>query len=99
MSENILPNVVKKNLKIIFCGMATGKLSAKVGGYYADPRNKFWDVLYNLKFIKKKIRSCEYKRLLEYKLGLTDLVKNKSGADKKVNATKNDIERLKENID
>ena len=98
MSKKLLPNVVKKNLEIIFCGMAVGRLSARVGGYYADPRNKFWDILYDLRFIKKKIRCCEYEEILEYDLGLTDLVKNKSGVDKKIEATKKDIKELEEKI-
>lgn len=102
--NELLPDVPEKitkehNLKIIFCGMAVGKTSARVGGYYADKRNKFWDVLCDLEFTdKNKIRSCEYEEILEYKLGLTDLVKKKSGADKKIKATKDDIEKLEEKI-
>ena len=56
MSKELLLDVFKKNLEIIFCGMAVGKLSARVGGYYADTNNKFWDVLADLKFTKYRIK-------------------------------------------
>ena len=95
----ILPDVIEKNLKIIFCGMAAGELSAKVGGYYANTNNKFWDVLCKLKFTKKeRIKSCDYKKILKYNLGLTDLVKNQIGGDGNINVTDDDRNLLKKNI-
>jgi len=78
--------------------MAVGKTSAEVGGYYAKSENKFWNILYELKFTEKKIRSCEYKKILKYNLGLTDLVKNQLGVDSEIVITQNDINELKEKI-
>lgn len=98
MSKELLPDVFKKNLKIIFCGMAAGELSVKVGGYYAKLGNRFWDVLYELKFTEKRIRSCEYRDVLRYNIGLTDLVKNQSGVDRNINPKKSDIKILKQKI-
>ncbi len=94
----ILPDVIENNLKVIFCGMVVGKTSAEVGGYYANTNNKFWDILDRLDFTKKRIKSCEYKKILEYNLGLTDLVKNRSGVDNKINHRKNDIKILEQTI-
>lgn len=110
MSNESLPDVpkinedilTKYNLKIIFCGMAAGKISAKVGGYYADTRNKFWDVLDRLQFTEKRIKSCEYKEILKNNLGLTDLVKNQSGVDSEIiikeKDIKKDIDELKKKL-
>ena len=100
MSEELLPdvpdahkNVAKKyNLTIIFCGMAAGKISAKVGGYYADTGNKFWEVLDGIGFTKK-IKSCNYKKILDDHIGLTDLVKNQSGVDSEIIVKEKDIEK------
>ncbi|MCK5416706.1 mismatch-specific DNA-glycosylase [Candidatus Parcubacteria bacterium] len=107
MSKELLPDVpdvyknahITYNLEVVFCGMAAGELSAKVGGYYANKNNKFWNILSGAGFTDKIIKSCNYEEVLEYHLGLTDLVKNQSGMDKKIDATDNDIEILKNNIE
>lgn len=36
---NILKDVIKSNLDIVFCGTATGNKSAQIGFYYASPNN------------------------------------------------------------
>ena len=98
MSKELLPDVFRKNLKIIFCGMAAGELSARVGGYYANKNNIFWKTLDDLGFTGERIKSCNYKEVLKDKLGLTDLVKNQSGIGNKINCTENDIKILKQKI-
>jgi len=98
MKKELLPDVIKHDFKIVFCGMAVGKTSAKIGGYYAKIGNRFWNMLYELNFTKEKIKSCEYKKILKYNYGLTDLVKNQSGMDLKIVVAQSDINKLREKI-
>ena len=41
MAKNNLEDVVDKNTKILFCGMAPGKKSCEMGHYYANTGNRF----------------------------------------------------------
>ena len=102
MTNNIpiLEDLIEHNLNIIFCGMAVEKTSAEVGGYYAKKGNRFWGVLYDFGFNVKnrKLKCCEYKELLNFNIGLTDLVKNQVGGDNNITVTEDDRNLLKKNI-
>ena len=77
----MLPDVLDFNLKIVFCGTAAGTTSARRGQYYAGPGNKFWPNLYETGLTPVRLYPPDFKEVLKYKLGLTDLVKNRSGMD------------------
>ena len=77
----MLPDVIESNLKIIFCGTAAGTTSARRGQYYAGSGNKFWPTLYETGLTPVRLYPPDFKEVLKYKLGLTDLVKDKSGMD------------------
>ncbi|MCK4540310.1 mismatch-specific DNA-glycosylase [Candidatus Parcubacteria bacterium] len=96
----ILEDLIKYKLNIIFCGMAAGKISAEVGGYYTKSNNKFWGILHELGLTTKnrKLRCCEYKELLDFNIGLTDLVKDQIGGDNNVNVTEHDYHLLRKKI-
>lgn len=83
----MLPDVLKNNLLIVFCGTAVGDTSARLGQYYAGPGNKFWKILCEVRLTPILLTPPEYKNLLNYKIGLTDLVKNKSGMDAEISST------------
>ncbi|WP_422392985.1 G/U mismatch-specific DNA glycosylase [Moorella humiferrea] len=78
---DILPDVIKPGLKVIFCGMAAGNRSATIGSYYAGRGNQFWAVLYRIGLTPRQLQPREYRSLLSYGIGLTDLVKSVSGND------------------
>jgi TDG/mug DNA glycosylase family protein len=61
--------------------MAAGDLSARRGAYYADSSNKFWDVLYKVGLTDRRLSLDEYPQLRPYGIGLTDIVKSRSGND------------------
>ena len=93
---NILPDVLTDGLDVVFCGTAAGKYSAKVGHYYAHPRNRFWKALHDAGFTDRQISPCDYRDLLNHKIGLTDLIKDKAGPDREVvNA---DLEKARKNL-
>jgi TDG/mug DNA glycosylase family protein len=66
---------------VVFCGTAVGAKSAEVSAYYAGPGNKFWRTLHAIGLTPRVLAPHEYPSLLEFGVGLTDLVKSKAGSD------------------
>jgi TDG/mug DNA glycosylase family protein len=77
----MLPDLLKPDLKIVFCGTAAGTRSDRLQEYYAGKGNKFWCTLFVINLTDELLFPSQYEKLLGYNLGLTDLVKNKSGMD------------------
>jgi len=94
----IFQDVLTTGLKIVFCGTAPGKKSAELRQYYADPRNKFWKVLHKTGLTATQLDPSEYKKLLVFDIGLTDLDKSESGVDRKLNYEAFDLEAFSEKI-
>ena len=94
----ILPDVLRPNLKVVFCGTAAGDKSARAGAYYAGPQNKFWDILHRVGLIPRRLLPQEFEKLLDYGIGLTDLIKTRFGADNKLIFSEKDKEELQAKI-
>ena len=77
----MLDDVLKEGLKLVVCGTAAGSRSAQLKHYYAGPGNKFWRTLAALGLTPRQLAPGEAKLLLDFGIGLTDLVKRESGAD------------------
>ena len=77
----MLEDVLDYNLKLVICGTAVSNYSASMREYYAGESNKFWRTLYDVKLTTELISSSNYLNLLNHRIGLTDLVKMKSGLD------------------
>jgi double-stranded uracil-DNA glycosylase len=77
----ILPDLLEHNLKVIFCGTAVSKESAGLGIYYASSNNIFWNILYKIDLTPYQLSPQEYPKLLDFGIGLTDLVKEFCGND------------------
>ena len=73
-----LPDYVREGLDIIFVGINPGLYSAEVGHYFARSGNLFWPSLYKSGLVPKRLQPEDDSHLLEYGLGLTDLVKRPS---------------------
>ncbi len=82
MTADILPDLLGWGLRLVFCGTAAGPESARIGAYYAGPRNGFWPVLAEAGFTPGLVRPAEYPALLGLGIGLTDLCKTRSGVDR-----------------
>jgi TDG/mug DNA glycosylase family protein len=52
-----------------------------VGAYYAHPGNRFWRKLYDIGLTSREFRPHEYRELLEFGIGFTDMSKIASGMD------------------
>ena len=85
VNPHILPDVLETNLKVVFCGTAAGKTSARLAAYYAGPGNKFWKSLHVVGLTPSLLRPEEYPTLPQYGIGLTDLAKYTSGSDLNLN--------------
>ncbi len=85
MNKNYkLPDILKLGLDIVFCGTAAGKKSAAVGHYYANPSNRFWQILCDTGLTPTKMKPEEDKDVLKFSIGLTDLVKDEAGRDHEI---------------
>ncbi|MFO7323170.1 MAG: mismatch-specific DNA-glycosylase [Chloroflexota bacterium] len=81
-ASEVLPDILGPGLKVVFCGTAAGRISAREGAYYAGPGNLFWQMLYQMGLTPRVLEPHEYVTVRQYGIGLTDLAKHTSGADK-----------------
>lgn len=95
----VLPDVLQPNLKVVFCGSAVGPRSAEVGAYYAGRGNQFWSVLFRLGLTPRKLDPSEFAILPKYGIGLTDIVKNRSGLDADLISSDSDAAGLRSKIE
>jgi len=70
-----LPDYLRKGMKLILVGCNPGESSARAGHYYAGRGNHFWPIMFDSGVIPEPLEYAEDKRLVEFGIGLTDLVK------------------------
>lgn len=80
----MLPDILAPKLKLVICGTAAGTRSAAVAHYYAGRGNKFWRTLHRVGLTPSQLAPHEQFQLLEYGIGLTDLVKGQAGMDHRI---------------
>lgn len=96
--RDVLPDVLEPGLRLVFCGMAAGLTSARLGAYYARPGNRFWPALAQAGFTPRLFRPEEFRLLAGRGIGLTDLGKGQQGVDRQVVITDQDRARLRDAI-
>ncbi len=69
-----LPDVVAPALRVLFCGINPGLMSAATGHHFARPGNRFWPALHASGFTPRLLRPDEQDELLTYGLGITNVV-------------------------
>lgn len=88
------PPLIDHKSRVLVLGTMPGKKSLEKQQYYADPRNKFWDIMFS---ILKKQDVSEYtkktKILLESGIALWDVL----ASCQRVNSGDNNITHLKAN--
>ncbi|MER7762096.1 G/U mismatch-specific DNA glycosylase [Streptomyces sp. NPDC097619] len=72
--DRVLPDVVAGGLRVLFCGINPGLLSAATGHHFARPGNRFWPVLHLSGFTPRRLAPAEQEELLSYRLGITNVV-------------------------
>lgn len=79
--RHTLPDVLKPNLDVVFCGTAASAKAAKLGAYYANPTNRFWKTLFEIGLTPREFEPPEFEAVVEFGIGFTDLAKHTSGQD------------------
>ena len=69
-----VPDVIARDLSVLFCGVNPGLLSAAVGHHFARPGNRFWKALQLSGFTDRLLAPEEGRELLRSGLGITNLV-------------------------
>lgn len=94
----MLPDLLNLKLKIVFCGTAAGTVSAQRGAYYAGPGNKFNPILYKIGLTTYELNPKEFTKLIEFGIGLTDIVKTQAGSDSSLQNSAFDVVGFKAKI-
>lgn len=79
--SEVLPDLLRPGLRLVFCGTGAGPVSAKLGLYYAAPGNRFWPTLYKVGLTPTLFAPSQYPDLLPLGIGLTDVAKLAWGLD------------------
>ncbi|HYC04595.1 MAG TPA: mismatch-specific DNA-glycosylase [Azospirillaceae bacterium] len=91
----ILPDVLAPGLHLVLCGTAPSRASKEAQAYYAKPGNAFWPTLHAVGLTPERIRPADYRRVLEFGIGLTDLNKTEFGVDSELSRSAYDVEGFK----
>lgn len=70
----MLPDLLADGLKLVICGMSAGEKAAEAQQYYAAPGNRLWETLQAVGLTPRRLEPSEWQSLLEYRIGLVDLV-------------------------
>jgi TDG/mug DNA glycosylase family protein len=95
----VLKDLLADGLRLVVCGSAAGARSAALGQYYAGPSNAFWRTLAATGLTPRLLAPSEFRGLLEFGIGLTDVVKDQSGADAAVDFRRADRAGLRAKIE
>lgn len=67
-----VPDVLAPGLRVVFCGINPGRMSAAAGENFANPRNDFWRLLHDAGFTPRVLRPSEQYELLTHGCGITN---------------------------
>ncbi len=71
--ERTVPDVIADGLRVLFCGINPGLLTAATGHHFARPGNRFWPALHASGFTPRLLAPAEQRQLLGYGLGITNV--------------------------
>lgn len=81
-----VPDVMGRELQILFCGINPGLYSAAVGHHFARPGNRFWPALFASAFTDRLLSPFEERELLKLGYGITNLVKRATASADELSA-------------
>jgi TDG/mug DNA glycosylase family protein len=67
-------DIIAPGLDVLFCGINPGLYSGATGHHFARPGNRFWPALHASGFTDRLVRPWEERVLVDYGLGITNLV-------------------------
>ncbi|HYH33055.1 MAG TPA: G/U mismatch-specific DNA glycosylase [Pseudonocardia sp.] len=71
--EDVLPGAGDPPLRVLFCGINPGLVSAATGHHFARPGNRFWPALHGAGFTPRQLRPAEQGELGGLGLGITNM--------------------------
>ena len=83
---NTLPDYLQPGLDIVLVGINPSVYSVAQGHYYARPGNRFWPAAYRAGLFGEPLGPENDFRVLEFGVGLTDVVKQPSSTANKLRA-------------
>jgi TDG/mug DNA glycosylase family protein len=69
-----LPDIVARDLDVLFCGINPSLVSAARGHHFARPGNRFWPALHLAGLTPRLLAPDEDRQLLDHGLGVTNVV-------------------------
>ncbi|MFP1628486.1 G/U mismatch-specific DNA glycosylase [Streptomyces sp. 5K101] len=72
--DRLVPDVVADGLRVLFCGINPGLMTAATGHHFARPGNRFWPVLHLSGFTPRQLKPSEQHELPALGLGITNVV-------------------------
>ncbi|MFD5569261.1 G/U mismatch-specific DNA glycosylase [Streptomyces cadmiisoli] len=72
--DRLVPDVAADGLRVLFCGINPGLMTAATGHHFARPGNRFWPVLHLSGFTPRLLKPSEQGELLTYGIGITNVV-------------------------
>ncbi|MFL5968827.1 MAG: mismatch-specific DNA-glycosylase [Gaiellaceae bacterium] len=70
--ESAIPDVLAHALRVLFCGINPGRVSAAARAHFANPRNDFWRLLHAAGFTARLLTPAEQFELLQEGIGVTN---------------------------
>lgn len=69
-----LPDVIARDLDVLFCGINPGLYTAAVQQHFGRPGNRFWPTIHKAGFTPRLFHPSEQRLLLEHGAGITNVV-------------------------
>lgn len=89
---SILPDALKRGLRVVFVGTAPSETSRKLGVPYGNGRNLFWPTLSDVGLLPNDFDRRDWRDVTRFGIGITDVCKTQAGIDAKITAW--DVEGL-----
>ena len=67
-----VPDVLAAGLRVVFCGINPGRVSAAARAHFANPRNDFWRLLHAARFTSRLYEPVEQFEVLKEGIGITN---------------------------
>src|SRR5437763_8586819 len=71
-ARSAVPDVLGPNLRVVFCGINPGRVSAAAQAHFSNPRNDFWRLLHAARFTSRLYEPDEQFELLQEGIGVTN---------------------------
>ncbi|CAM5606268.1 TDG/mug DNA glycosylase family protein OS=Streptomyces griseomycini OX=66895 GN=FHS37_003979 PE=4 SV=1 [Streptomyces griseomycini] len=84
--DRLVPDVAADGLRVLFCGINPGLMTAATGHHFARPGNRFWPALHRSGFTPRLLKPSEQEELLSYGLGITNVVARATARADKLSA-------------